>query len=300
MIKEYRQLYRGLLRLGVSRENALNIVLVKMGLKDATTVGFKDKLLGALKARGFRCEIDVSYVSKRIRGVVELSTKVRLPGAEVSKRLYVGYRIPRERLKRLMKCNSFEEGQAFGFPICDTIYFCRKNKSEAKSYIRIFQDWIENIPAKNGFKYIDFRLTSGLVKYFEPIRIITHIPHSYDCPASLGLSERNLNILEQLDPGFKKHLIKEFKKPILLYGNNWEDMKLMQVRELKKINSGIYTAGCSASVPRGFPRDVPLTIKLTPHKKVEMYIKNRKILEQKSAKKLPWSYCVIFPYDSME
>ena len=172
-MKEYRRLYRELLKLNVSRENALNIVLVDMGLRDATTMGFKNRLFRVLKAKGFKCEIDVSYVTKKIVGVIELATKVRLPGAEVSKRLYIGKRILRHRLRRIMKCNSFEEGQAFGFPICDTIHFCRKKELEQKGYLKIFQDWIKNIPSRDGIKYIDFRLTSGLMKYFKPFGIIS-------------------------------------------------------------------------------------------------------------------------------
>ena len=234
MMKEYCRLYRELLKLDATRETALNIVLVKMGLKNATTTRFKNRLFRALKAKGFKCEIDVSYVNKVIRSVVEMTTKVHLPGAEISKRLYIGYKISRNRLKQLKKCNSFEEGQGFGFPICDTIHFCRKNKLEGKNYIEIFQDWIEDIPARDGLKYVDFRLTSGLVKYFNSIRIIVHIPHRYNCSASLDLAERNLQILEKLDPAFKNYLINEFKKPILLYGNSVEYIKLMQMVELKK------------------------------------------------------------------
>lgn len=298
MKEEYRKLYNNFVRLQTSREEALSLTLVKMGLKDATTVRFDKKLALVLKNKGYIYELDKSYLKKSIYNFVECTTSVRLPGAKVIRRLYVSKRFSRQRLRQLRSGSSFEQGLAFGFPICDILGYCRKEKKEGKTYIEIFKDWLERVPSKNSIKYIDFRLMGNLIKYFQSIRLIVHIPCKNDCRASLELADRNLNILENLDYSFKNYLVEEFKRPLLLYGNNWEDIGVLRLAKLKKQNRYLYTAICSSSLPSIIPGDALLKIKLIPHKKVEVYLSDKMLIQQESPKDLRWSYCFIFPYDS--
>jgi hypothetical protein len=299
ILEENRKLYKDFLRLNQSREDALNLILVRMELKDATTVGFNKELASVLKKNGYIYELDESYLTKRIHGFLEYTSKTPLPGAEIVRRLYVGKRISRQRLKQLKSGSNFEQGLLFGFPICDVINFCRKAKREDKRFLEIFKDWLAEIPSRDGLKYVDFRLMGGIVKYFSPIRVIEHVPCLGNCLASLELTERNLDILEQLDPSFKKFAVEEFKKPILLYGNKWEDLGLMRFAELKRKDSDEYAARCSSALPLKIPSNAQLRIRLTPRRKVEVWLNGKKIIKQESKRPIRWSYCFIFPYDSM-
>ncbi len=298
MKEQYREFYRDLLRLHVSREEALNLALVQMGLKDATTVGFDKELSRLLTKKGFIFELDESFLEKSIYGVVEYTTNVPLPGAQIIKRLYASRKYSRDRLRRLRSGSSFDQGLAFGFPICDMLNYCRKEKKEGKRYIEILQDWLKQIPCVEGIKHVDFRLMGALLKYSSSIRVIVHIPCEANCGASLELAERNLRVLESLDPEFKNYVVEEFKKPLLLYGNNWEDIRMLQLTEIKKQGLCSYIARCSFSLPAIIAKGELIKIKLTPNKKVEIYSGSKKIIESESKKALPWSYTFIFPYDT--
>lgn len=298
MKDRYREFYRDLLRLNVSREEALNLALVQMGLKDATTVGFYKELSKLLTKKGFIFELDESFLDKSIYGVVEYTTNVPLPGAQIVKRLYVSRKYSREKLKQLRSGSSFDQGLAFGFPICDMLNYCRKEQKEGKHYIGILQDWLKQIPSVEGIKHVDYRLMGALLKYSNSIRIIVHIPCEANCGASLELAERNLRVLESLDSEFKNFVVEEFKKPLLLYGNKWEDIRMVQFTEIKKEGAHFYTARCSFSLPALISKGELLKIKLTPNRKVEVYSGSKKIIESESKKALPWSYTFIFPFES--
>jgi hypothetical protein len=298
ILEKDQKLYRALLKSQVSRESALSLVLVAKGLKDAATVGFNKPLAAMLKKNGYICERDESYLRKSIHGFIEHTTKIALPGAPIVRRLYVGKRISRQRLKRLKSGSNFEQGLGFGFPVCDIINYCRKEKTEGKGYIEVFQDWLDGLPAQNGFKYVDFRLMGGLLKYFQASRFIVHIPHRHNCPASLELAERNLSLLERLDCSFKNSLVNELKKPLLLYGNGWDNIGLLQLARVKRLGRYLYRAQYSRALPPIAGGHSSLRIKLIPHKKVEIYSRNKKLLQRQSAKSLSWSYSFIFPYDS--
>ncbi len=298
MKDQYRAFYQDLLRLHVGREEALNLVLVQMGLKDATTVGFDNELSKLLKKKGFKFELDESFLEKSIYGLVEYTTNVPLPGAQIIKRLYASKRYSHDRLKKLRSGSSFDQGLAFGFPMCDMLNYCRKEKKEGKHYIEILQDWLKLIPCVEGVKHLDYRLMGALLKYSSSIRVIVHIPCEANCGASLELAERNLRVLESLEPEFKNFVVKEFKKPLLLYGNKWEDIRMLQFSEIKKQGAYFYTGKCSFSLPAIITKGEVLKIKLTPNRKVEIYCGSKKIIESESKKALPWSYTFIFPYES--
>ncbi len=298
MKEQYRKFYQDLLRLNVSREEALNLALVRMGLKYATTVGFYKELSKLLTKNGFIFELDESFLDKRVYGVVEYTTNVCLPGSQIVRRLYVSRKYSREKLKHLRSGSSFDQGLAFGFPLCDMLNYCRKEKKEGKHYIEILQDWLKQIPSVEGIKHVDYRLMGALLKYSNSIRIIVHIPCEADCGASLELAERNLRVLESLDPEFKNFVVEEFKKPLLLYGNKWEDIRMVQFTEIKKEGAHFYTARCSFSLPAIIAKGELLKIKLTSNKKVEIYSGSKKIIESESKKSLPWSYTFIFPYEA--
>lgn len=298
-IEKNRRFYRDLLKLNVTRESALNIVLVRMGLKDATTTGYSKELNTLLKKNGFLCELDESYLVKSIHGFVEHTTKTPLPGASVVRRLYVARTLSRIKLKKLKTASDFEQALLFGFPMCDILNYCRKVKIEGKGYIDIFADWLAQIPSVHGFKNVDFRLMGGLVKYSQSIRILVHIPCQSNCAASLELAERNLNILGQLDAGFKEYLVGEFRKPILLYANRWEDIGIVQLTDFKRHDANVYDARCVSMLPPLIFPNTQVRITLIPHREVEVNVGNKKIIKQGSKKRLECSYCFIFPYDSL-
>ncbi len=299
MKEQYRDFYKDLLGLDISREEALNLVLVREGLKNATTVGFNKELCRLLTKKRSIFELDESFLEKSIYGVVEYTTKVPLPGAQVIKRLYVSRKYSRGKLKQLRSGSSLDQGLAFGFPMCDMLNYCRKEKKEGKRYIEILQDWLKRIPCVEGIKQVDFRLMGALLKYSSPFRVIVHIPCEADCRASLELADRNLGVLEDIDPGFKNFVVEEFKKPLLLYGNNWEDICMLQLTEVEKKSACSYTARCSFSLPAIISKGELLRINLTPNRKVEIYLGNKKIIESESKKALQWSYSFIMPYDSL-
>ncbi len=300
MEKKYSKLYKDFMRIQVAPEDALSLTLVKMGLKDATTVGYDKRLALALKNNGYIYELDESYLQKSIHNFIEYTTSVPLPGARVVRRLYVSVRFSRPRLKQLRAGSSFQQGLAFGFPICDILDYCHKEKIAKKDYIEIFQEWLEQTPAKEGFKYIDFRFIGNLIKYFQSMRLIVHIPCNNICRASLDLADRNLNILEKLDYQFKNYVQEVFNKPILLYGNSWDHIGMMQLDDLKKLDYNSYTATSWSSLPQLSPKKEFLRIKLVPHKRVEVYMGDKKVIDLESQKELKWSYCFILPYDSMK
>ncbi len=298
--EQYRTLYKNILDCGVNREDALSLILVHKGIKDAMTVSFNQELIEVLRKNKYIWEVDVSYQINRIYGFVEHTTKVPFPGAVVVKRLYVGRGIAREKLRQLKAGSDFDQGWRFGFPMCDVIHYCRKAKYEQKSYMDIFSDWLTSIPCKDDCKYIDFRYIGNLVKYLSSSRLILHIPHYHLCSSSLELAQRNLEVLGSVAPVFKQELIKEFFRPLLLYGNSWKGIGMIQLKDLTKVNSCLYRAKALKSLPDIVPKDVFLDIKLVPQKKVQISVSGKKIVESAAVKEVPWSYWFFLPYDSLD
>lgn len=292
-----RLLYRRALRLGVGRESALNLVLVARGLKDATTVPYSPGLPSLLAAAGLRREMDVSYSVQRIYGVIEHTSKIRLPGSLTVKRLYVTRFLSRERLRQLKGADNFMQGVYFGFPVCCILNYCHKFVREKKTYLDIFMDFLESLPCNDGIKSVDFRFMGGIAKYFHSIRVTEYIPCGPDCASSLELIRRNLHILGEMDPRFAAVVDGEFKKSVLIYGNKWESVGFLRLTGLKETGAHTYTARCLDSLPELCPAGKRLAIKLTPHRKTEIFSGGRRLAARESSRPLAWSYCFIVPHD---
>ncbi|MBN3040767.1 MAG: hypothetical protein JW867_06530 [Candidatus Omnitrophica bacterium] len=285
-----KKIYQFSLKLGLPRESALNLILVKRGLKDATTINYSKKICAFLKKNQYKFEIDESYLKEKVHGFLEYTTKVPLFDAPLIKRLYVGKKISRAGLKQLKSGTNFDQGLAFGFPICDVLNYCKKSKKEGKSYIDIFKDWLSDLPDNDGFKFLDFRFFGGLVKYFRDIRIIVHIPHSPDCIQSLEMADRNLSILKELDSSFYETLIYEFTRPLLIYGDRWRSFSMIQFDGIEKLGTGRYRGRCLKAINSKVAANTELDIKLLPHKKVEIFLKDKKVDKSTSSASIPWSY----------
>jgi hypothetical protein len=297
--EKYSCLYKDILSSGVSREDALSLILVHKGFKDAMTTVFNKKLISILRKNRYIFELDESYQTGCIYGFIEHTTKLPLPGAEVVKRLYVGRDICREKLKQLKSVSDFDQGVRFGFPMCDIIYYCRKAKYEKKLYMDIFSDWISHIPGRDNCKDIDFRFIGNLIKYLSSSRLILHIPHHHLCPLSLELAQRNLEVLEQVDPEFKQAFLKESFRPLLLYGNSWETIGMIQLEGLSKVKPCLYRAKAVGSLPERIPRGVFLDIRLVSEKEVRISVSGKEIVKSTAVKRIPWSYWFFLPYDSL-
>ncbi len=301
MDKKLTRLYKEFVKCGVSRDIALKLVLVHMGLKDAMTAGaVVEKILPLLRKKKYIYEIDDSYLQFQVHNFVEYTTKTYSPNAQTLRRFYIGRGIARKKLKQLrLNPYNFDQGVRFGFPMCDIIHYCRKATREGKNYLDIFSDWIEDLPGEAGAKRVDFRFVGSLIKYFNQLRLIEHVPHHPHCEASLTQAQRNLEILGELDPELKRRLIKGFSFPLLFYGDNWQKVGIVQLDGVERIASRRYSARCLRAIPAGLPKGIPLEIHLVPYKKVAIYARGNKIVEHTAPKETKWSYCLFFPYDSM-
>jgi len=290
-----KKLYRQLVRMSGARECALNVILVDMGLKDAMTIGFSPGVRKVLRENKFQCELDTSYLVNRIHGVVENTSSVFVPGAEVVKRICVAKGLFPRHLKELKQGTHFRQGLFFGFPLCCILHYCRKAAYEKKTYIDVFRDFIAGIPCTGAVKNLDYRFMGGLVKYFRPVRVTEYIPCSPACAQSAALVDRNLAVLEQLDKKFKDAVVADFNDTYLIYGTSWETIGLVRGRGLKKNRNGSYSMRCISTLPATNMGGKAITIDITPHRSVTISLSSKVVVRSSTPRCLPWSYCFIQP-----
>lgn len=298
----YKKLYRAVMKTGIGREAALNVTLIRMGLKCATTVLYNQELVHLLRREKFTMVVDTSYLLKRIHGFLECVTSTVVPGAPRMKRVYISADLPRPVLEKMTYSTDFFQGHYFGFPVCCMLNYCRKSAQESKSYVDIFTNWLSMVPEKEGIKYLDYRLVGILAKGIVPVRLIQHIPCRHDCRESVELAQKNLSVLEELDPDFKRSVTKGYKKTFLVYGNTWEEAALVQLDAVRRIKGHRYACRCLASLPEGkIPLRSRIEVRLVPHRSVEISTGNgRELVNLSSVNVNPWSYCLLQPYDSLK
>ncbi|MCG8432187.1 MAG: hypothetical protein MJA29_13580 [Candidatus Omnitrophica bacterium] len=298
-----RQIYRKAVSIGAGREAALNLVLLKRQLKDAATIGYARALTPVLKKNGYQYLIDKSYVVRSIHGFLEETTKTPIPGARLNRRFYAGYGLNRQKLGALARGGHFHQGLLFCFPLCCNLNFCRKASLQGKGFVDILKEWIVSLPCVSpgeaGVKSVDYRLIGGVLKYLQPIRVVQHIPCSACCAESVKLAERNLALLREIEPSFYRQARLEFLRPVFLYGNDWNTVGILQLGRLKKIKKNVFSGRVSAATDVRIRKGMTLTIRLVPHKGIEISSPASVLLRESSSRRIPWSYCCLFPSDTL-
>lgn len=296
--EKQKRLYMRLIDLSGARECALNVVLVDMGLKDATTIVYSAQIKKLLVDHGLQCELDTSYLVNRVYRVIEMTSAVPVPGAEVVKRLYVAKGMFPQHLKDLRKGTHFRQGLLFGFPLCCILHYCRKAVYEKKTYLQVFQDFVAGIPSEGAVKQLDYRLMGGFVKYCNAIRVTEYIPCSHECAHSLSLVDRNLAVLEQLDKRFQESVVRDFNDTYLIYGEAWDAIGLVRGRDLKLNRDGSYSMKCLSSLPHAEWEGKTVTVSIVPHRSVVISCPSAPSIRESSKHSLPWSYCFVQPIDT--
>ena len=200
-----------------SYSKALEIALVKRGIKPVVRQGFYDNEIGKVKdycrANGLAYEtapykVVIADPNKRFSNK---GFKARVD--DPRRGMYFIY-ISRDENKAAtarvleMKDDKRRLGLLLGYPECCVEFFIENFRERSKL------DNNYTVPALKNSQGNRFPFFNNIFKRHKDAVLISHFPHSFDCEASKNIAKRNLRLLDDLDPAIATKFIFELKGKI--------------------------------------------------------------------------------------